>query len=73
MEFAGLALVLVYFAAVAALILWPLWALWLAYRAVRHLYHIEVALFQIRDALRTQPADQPVEGIPHIANSMFGR
>ncbi len=53
-------------------VLLPVWALWLGMRINRHLYHIEVALFQIRDALRKEsdPAQQPQR---HVANSMFGR
>jgi hypothetical protein len=47
--------------------------LWLAWRVERHLYHISVALWQIRDALRDQPADKPITGVPHITTSMFGR
>ncbi len=54
-------------------ILMPVWMLWLGYRISRHLYHISVALWQIRDALREQPAEKPIAGLPHIANSMFGR
>jgi hypothetical protein len=47
--------------------------MWLGWRVVRHLYHIEVALFQIRDTLRTH---EPTISLPesrHVANSMFGR
>ncbi len=72
MEFLGGSVLL--FAAVAYLILVlsPWLFLWIGFRIVRHLYHVEVALFQIRDALRKEadPVQQPQR---HVANSMFGR
>lgn len=54
-------------------VLMPIWALWIGMRIVKHLYHISTALWQIRDALREQPAEKPAAHTPHIANSMFGR
>jgi hypothetical protein len=54
-------------------ILMPVWAFWLAMRINRHLYHISVALWQIRDALRTQEPHTATSEPRHIANSMFGR
>jgi hypothetical protein len=54
-------------------ILAPIWLFWFTWRVERHLFHVSVALWQIRDALRAQPADKPIEGVPHIVNSMFGR
>ncbi len=62
-----------------ALILWlamvacPFVCIWVGFRVVRHLYHIEVALFQIRDTMRTHEAQVAVPTERHVANSMFGR
>ena len=58
----------------------PIYFIWFTLRAARHLYHMEVALFQIRDALRERnTAADPVQAAleqpreRHVANSMFGR
>ncbi len=78
---AGSAVIFVVVAYVV-LVLSPWLFLWLAWRAVRHLYHIEVALFQLRDAARelvntkdpVQLAQlEPPKGEPRVVNSMFGR
>lgn len=54
-------------------ILMPLWALWLGARINRHLYHMETALWQIRDTLRTHEPQVSVPEQRHVAHSMFGR
>ncbi len=66
----------VLFAVVAwlSLVAFPFVIMWVGFRIVRHLYHISVALFQIRDSLRSQqPTEASVPEPRHVVNSMFGR
>ncbi len=72
MEALGGSVLLFVAVAYLILVLSPWLVLWIGFRIVRHLYHVEVALFQIRDALRHEAAAVP-EAQRHVVNSMFGR
>jgi hypothetical protein len=56
-----------------AMVACPFVFIWVGFRIVRHLYHIEVALFQIRDAMRAKESAPVQEAQRRVVNSMFGR